>query len=73
MQKAYKDIYTDVYKIHAKYGRIDTDERDDAYWEAVVDETGEYSKANPGEFVADLLVAMLGELERQGKNGGVAQ
>ena len=66
MQKAYKDIYTDVYKIHARYGRITPDKRDDAYWEAVIKETGEYSEANPGPFVVDMLIAMSNELERQG-------
>ena len=67
MQKTYKDIYTDVYKIHAKHGRITPDKRDDAYWEAVVKETGEYSEANPGAFVVDMLVAITNELERSGK------
>ena len=68
MKKAYKDIYTDVYKIHAKYGRISPDNRDDSYWEAVVMEVSEYSEANPGTFVIDLLAVMLDELERSGKN-----
>ena len=67
MQKAYKDIYTDVYKIHAKYGRIPADKRDEAYWEAAIKEADSYSEANPGAFVADLLVAMTNELERGGK------
>ena len=67
MNKPYKDIYSDIYKIHAKYGRISPDKRDDSYWEAVVMEVSEYSEANPGAFVIDLLVAMTNELERSGK------
>ena len=66
MKKPYKQIYDVVYAIHAKYGRITPDNRDDAYWEAVIKETGEYSEANPGTFVVDLLVAMMNELEREG-------
>ena len=65
MKKPYKQTYDEIYAIHAKYGRITPDNRDDAYWEAVVDETGKYSKANPGGFVADMLVAITNELERQ--------
>ena len=77
MQKAYKDIYTDVYRIHAKYGRIDTDKRNDAYWEGLIKEVGNYwqellkgvesySEASRYNFASDLLVAMMNELERQG-------
>ena len=67
MKKPYKQTYDEIYAIHAKYGRITPDKRDDAYWEAVIKETGEYSEANPGAFVVDMLVAMTNELERSGK------
>ena len=66
MKKPYKDIYTDIYKIHAKYGRVPSAKRDDNYWLAVIKETDVYSEANSGQFVVDLLVAMTNELEREG-------
>ncbi|MDR1330212.1 MAG: hypothetical protein LBK23_11490 [Oscillospiraceae bacterium] len=63
MNRVYKDTYEDVYKLHAKFGRVRPETRDRTYWECVIAEARAYSKAHGDRFTTDLLVAMFDELE----------
>jgi hypothetical protein len=65
MARVYKTTYEDIYRFHAKYGHVPPLERQDKYWESLVDEIGEYSKAHADKFTTDLLVAVMNELERE--------
>ena len=40
----YWNLYKDVWNFHKKYSKVQTD---DAYWEAVVDESGQIAKKYP--------------------------
>ena len=62
MARVYKATYEDVYKFHAKYGRVPPQNRDDNYWEQLASDVEAYSD---DEFTADLLVAVVSELARE--------
>ena len=58
----YWGLYQDVWNFHKKYSKVQTD---DAYWEAVVDESGQIAKKYDNhKFVIALLLAVIDELER---------
>ena len=67
MERAYKTTYEDIYKFHAKYGRVPPMERQDKYWKSLVADMSEYSKAHADPFTTDLLVAVVNELKREYK------
>jgi len=69
MTRAYKTTYEDVYKFHAKYGRVPPQDRGDDYWKRLADEMSEYIKARNDSFTVDLFVAATNELERECKEG----
>lgn len=61
----YWNLYKDVWNFHKKYSNVQTD---DAYWEAVVDESVQIAnRYNNCKFVRDLLLAVTNELERKAK------
>ena len=58
----YWNLYKDVWNFHKKYSKVQTD---DAYWEAVVSESGAISKKYDNhKFAIALLLAVIDELER---------
>lgn len=58
----YWNLYKDVWNLHKKYSNVQTD---DAYWEAVVDESGQIAKKYDNhKFAIALLLAVIDELER---------
>ena len=58
----YWNLYKDVWNFHKKYSKVQTD---DAYWEAVVDESGQIAKKYDNhKFVIALLLAVIDELEQ---------
>lgn len=58
----YWNIYKDVWNFHKKYADV---KEDDAYWEAVVNESGLITKQyNECNFVRALVLAVVEELER---------
>ena len=65
MTRTYKTTYEDIYKLHAKYGRIPPEDRDCDYWDSFASELTEYSKRHNDKFTSDLLVAVNNELERE--------
>lgn len=51
-----------MWNFHKKYSKVQTD---DAYWEAVVDESGQIAKKYDNhKFAIALLLAVINELER---------
>ena len=61
----YWNLYKDVWNFHKKYSNVQTD---DAYWEAVVDESGQIAKKYDNhKFAIALLLAVIDELERKAK------
>jgi hypothetical protein len=65
MARIYKTVYADVYAIHAKFGRVPPDKRDDKYWDEAYSAIDLYSKAHDDRFTASLLVAVAEELDRE--------
>jgi len=65
MPRVYKATYEDVYNLHAKYGRVPPQDRDDGYWVSLVEEARGYGKEHGDTFTMHLLAAMLVELERE--------
>ena len=61
----YETIYKDVYKLHAKFGRVPLQQRGDYYWVWLADEIGAYVKAHNDTFTVALLAAVADELERE--------
>ena len=58
----YWGLYQEVWNFHKKYSKVQTD---DAYWEAVVDESGQIAKKYDNhKFAIALLLAVIDELER---------
>lgn len=65
MRRVFKTTYEDVYRIHAKYGRIPPQSRGDEYWRSLADEIGVYSQTHNDKFTTDMLVAVMNELKRE--------
>ena len=58
----YWNIYKDVWNFHKKYADV---KEDDAYWEAVVNESNQIAKQyDECKFVINLLLAVIDELKR---------
>lgn len=58
----YFELYKDVWNFHKKYQQVQTT---DEYWQQVVDESNQIAKKyNQCKFAKDLLLAIIGELER---------
>ena len=58
----YWNIYKDVWNFHKKYADV---KEDDAYWEAVVNESKQIAKQyDECKFVINLLLAVIDELKR---------
>ena len=58
----YWNIYKDVWNFHKKYTDV---KEDDAYWEAVVNESKQIAKQyDECKFVINLLLAVIDELKR---------
>lgn len=56
------DMFTDCWKFYKKYADV---KEDDAYWEAVVNESNEISKKyGECKFIINLVLAVIDELER---------
>jgi len=64
-EKQLQETYSDVLKIHIRFGRVPPMERDGAYWRDVYAELAGYSLAHGDGFTTDLLVAVVNELERR--------
>lgn len=61
----YVEVYKSVLDFYRKYSKV---ENTDKYWENVIDESEQISrKYNKQKFVVDLLVSVISELERKGK------
>jgi hypothetical protein len=65
MARVYKTTYEDVYKFHAKFGRVPPLDRGDSYWSELVEAMSAYSTAHDDKFTTALLVAVVEELERE--------
>ena len=62
-KKRYGKIYSEVWAFHEKYA--DCDDSDET-WEQIIRETDELYKKHPGNrFYAELLMAVLDEIERE--------
>lgn len=68
-QSPYWDIWGKAWNFHKQYCEVKTD---DSYWENVVNAAGElykeYEGKPEGEFMKALVLAIVDELERVGKN-----
>lgn len=61
----YFEVYKTIWNFHKKYGEVKNTE---AYWDEVIEESKSIHKQyNKSKFVKDLLVAVVNELERKGK------
>lgn len=61
----YFDLYKDIWSWHKKYSSV---ENSDEYWKQVLAEGEQIQKKyNNCQFVTDLMMTVIGELERKGK------
>ena len=59
MARIYKTTYEDVYKFHAKFGRVPPQDRSDDYWKSLVYDMGEYSKAHDDKFTTAMTAEII--------------
>lgn len=58
----YFEAYRDVWDLHKRHSKV---LNTDAYWQSVIDESGQIAKKyGNNRFVNDLLIAVVSELER---------
>ncbi len=60
----YFDLYKDIWQWHKKFSKI---ENSDMYWQQVLTEGEQIQKKYNCEFATDLMMVVVGELEREGK------
>lgn len=60
----YFDLYKDIWQWHKKFSKI---ENSDMYWQRVLAGGEEIQKKYDCQFATDLMMAVVGELEREGK------
>lgn len=58
------DLYKDIWQWHKKYSLV---ENSDEYWQRVIAEGEEIQNKYNCQFVTDLMMAVISELEREGK------
>lgn len=64
----YFEVYREVWDFHKKFSVVGND---DAYWQSVIDESSQIAKKYENDrFVKDLLIAVLNELDRKGRDLG---